>query len=103
VGYRYIDGPVNSNRVTATLNYRMSDKWIVNAGAAYDFADRWNLRESISVTRIGESALFQLGLNYDHSQDNVGVTLGIEPRILAGKLSRVGGVPLPPVGTLGLE
>jgi hypothetical protein len=103
LGYRSIEGPVSSDRVMAAVNYRMSEKWILNAGAAYDLAENWNLGQSVSVTRIGESMLIRLGVNVDRSRDNVGIGLAIEPRFMGGKLSRVGGVPIPPVGAFGLE
>jgi hypothetical protein len=103
LGYRSIEGPISSDRVMAAVNYRMSEKWILNAGAAYDLSERWNLGESVSVTRIGESMLIRLGVNIDRSRDNVGIGLAIEPRFMGGKLSQVGGVPIPPVGAFGLE
>jgi hypothetical protein len=52
---------------------------------------------------VGESFLVGLGFNYDASRDNFGVQFGIEPRFLSGRLSRVGGIPIPPVGVAGLE
>ncbi len=103
VGYRSIDGPINSDRIMASLNYRMSEKWIVNAGGAYDLTEDWNLGQSASVTRIGESMLIRLGVSVDRSRDNVSVNLAIEPRLVGGRISQVGGVPIPPVGAFGLE
>ena len=43
------------------------------------------------------------GFYYDRSRDNLGIGFSIEPRILAGRLGRVGGIPIPPVGVAGLE
>jgi hypothetical protein len=103
VGYQSIQGPINSDRIMASLNYRMSEKWIVNAGGAYDLTEDWNLGQSVSITRIGESMLIRLGVNIDRSRDNVSVGLAIEPRLVGGRISQVGGVPLPPVGAFGLE
>lgn len=103
LGFRTIEGPIDSDRVTTTVNYRMSEKWILNAGASYDFSETGNLGETLSFTRIGESMLVRLGVNFDHSRDNVGLAFAIEPRFLSGKLSRVGGMPLPPVGAFGIE
>ena len=103
LGYRLIDGPFSSNLLSASLNYRMSEKWILNAGGVVDFSSTGNIGEMISLTRIGESMLFRIGVNVDHSRGNVGVAFAIEPRFLAGSLSQVGGVPLPPVGAFGLE
>jgi hypothetical protein len=103
VGYRSIHGPFNSDRIMAAVNYRMSEKWILNAGGAYDLTENWNLGESVSITRVGESMLIRLGAHVDRSRDNVGIGLAIEPRFMGGKLSQVGGVPIPPVGAFGLE
>jgi hypothetical protein len=70
LGYRSIQGPINSDRIMAAVNYRMSEKWILNAGGAYDLTENWNLGNSVSVTRIGESMLIRLGAHVDRSRDN---------------------------------
>jgi hypothetical protein len=104
LGYRSIEGPLTSNIITGSLSYRMSEKWIFTAGAAYDLGPTGNIGQTIAVTRIGESALMRIGLNVDESRDNVGVQLAIEPRFLPrGRLGDVGGVNIPPAGALGLE
>jgi hypothetical protein len=103
IGYRYIDGPFSSSILSASLSYRMSEKWILNGGGVIGFGPTGNIGETLSLTRIGESVLCRVGLNVDHSRDNVGITFSIEPRFLAGGLGRVGGVPIPPVGAFGLE
>jgi hypothetical protein len=103
LGYRSIHGPITSDRIMAAVNYRMSEKWILNAGGAYDLTEDWNLGQSVSITRVGESMLIRLGVQVDRSRDNVGIGLAIEPRFMGGKLSKVGGVPTPPVGAFGLE
>lgn len=102
VGYRAIDGPIQSSVVSAALNYRMSRKWIINGGASIDFHESGNVNENFDIVRIGESFFFRLGINIDHGRDNVGVSFSIEPRFIASTLGRVGGVPLPPPGTFGL-
>jgi hypothetical protein len=103
LGYRAIDGPISSNVVLTTINYRLNEKWILNAGAAYDLSEAGNLGETLSLTRIGESMLVRVGFHADHTRDNVGVTFAIEPRFLRSRLSQVGGQPLPPVGAFGVE
>jgi len=103
LGYRSIEGPISSNIISAALNYRMSEKWIMNAGGAIDLGATGSIGEKISFTRIGESVLVRIGLNVDHSRDNVGVAFAIEPRFLPGSLGRAGGVPIPPVGAFGVE
>jgi len=104
VGFRTIEGPVHSNALTATANYRMNEKWIFTAGTSYDFGDAGNIGQIINLTRIGESFLVKVGFNWDVSRGNVGANFSIEPRFLPiSKLGRVGGVQIPPSGTLGLE
>jgi len=103
LGFRSIEGPISSNIISAALNYRMSEKWIMNAGGSIDLGATGNIGEKISFTRIGESVLVRIGLNVDHSRDNVGIAFAIEPRFLPGSLGRAGGVPIPPVGAFGVD
>ena len=103
LGYRTISGPLRSNRVNAQVNYWMSDKWILNAGALYDFSNAGGLREYMSFTRVGESLLVRLGFQVDHTRDDVSVMLAVEPRFLPRRLAQVGGQPIPPLGAMGLE
>jgi hypothetical protein len=103
LGLRAVEGPITSNLVTASTKYRLSEKWIANSSMSYDFGPTGSIGQSIGVTRIGESALFHLGLNVDHGRDNVGVVLAIEPRFLPSARSTIAGAPLPPLGALGLE
>jgi hypothetical protein len=102
-GIRSIEGPISSAIWYGTTNIRLSPKWIFNYGSSYDFGDTGNIGQRGQIIRVGESFLVGLGFNYDHSRDNFGVRFSIEPRFLAGPLSRVGGVPIPPVGAFGLE
>jgi hypothetical protein len=103
LGFRAVEGPFSAQLLNAAVNYRMSEKWILNAGGVIDLGDTGNIGERIAVTRVGESLLVRLGMNVDHSRDNVGVFLAVEPRFLPGRLSTTGGVPIPPVGAFGLE
>lgn len=103
LGYRVIDGPINSNIISAALNYRMSHKWIVNGGASIDLNQSGNIVQNVDFIRVSESFLIRLGFNADLGRENVGVNFSIEPRFLAGSLGRVGGAPLLPVGMLGIE
>ncbi len=104
IGYRTIDGPITSDILSGSLAYRMSEKWILSAGASFDFGPTGNIGQSVALTRIGESALIRVGLNIDESRDNVGVVFAIEPRFLpSARLGNIGGVQIPPAGALGLE
>lgn len=104
IGMRSIEGPISANILNGSVNYRMSEKWIANAGAAIDFGETGNIGQSIGFTRIGESLLVKVGANYDASRGNFGVAFAIEPRFLpSSSLGRIGGVQIPPSGALGLE
>ncbi len=102
-GLRSIEGPISSSILYSSSSYRLSPKWILNYGSSYDFSSTGNIVQRGQVVRVGESFLVGLGWNYDRSRDNFGVRFSIEPRFLSGRLSRVGGVPIPPVGFEGLE
>jgi hypothetical protein len=102
-GIRSIEGPISSTIVYGSTNVRLSPKWIANYGTSYDLGDTGNIGQRGQIVRVGESFLVGLGFNYDHSRDNFGVRLSVEPRFLSGPLSRVGGQPIPPVGAFGLE
>jgi hypothetical protein len=103
-GFRSTEGPFHSALLLSSVNYRMSEKWIANAGAAYDLSKSGNVGGSFGVTRVGEAFLVTIGSTYDLSRGNLGVFFGIEPRILpSGKSGYVGGVRIPPPGTIGLE
>lgn len=104
VGYRWVEGPITSQLLQASVAYRMTDKWIVTAGAVVDTTDTGNIGQSVDLTRIGESLLMRVGFNVDTSRDNVGLNLSIEPRFLPRhRLGRMGGIQIPPPGVYGLE
>ena len=104
LGMRSLEGPINSQVVLASLNYRMSEKWIATFGSSVDLGDAGNLGQSMTVTRLGESFLVRVGFNADTSKDNFGVKLAIEPRFLrSGKGRPIDGIFVPPAGAHGLE
>ena len=102
-GVRSIEGPISSQIVYGSASYRLSQKWIANYGSTYDFGETGNIGQRGEIVRVGESFLVGLGFNYDSSRDNFGVQFNIEPRFLSGRMGRVGGVPIAPVGAMGLE
>lgn len=104
VGVRSIGGPIESNALLASYSYRMSEKWISSAGAAYDFSDTGNIGQSLSITRIGESLFFTSGITFDSSKDNLGFILAVEPRFFPkSNLTRRTGIEVPPAGAFGVE
>ena len=104
VGYRMIEGPISSNILSASMTYRMSDKWGVKLGGQVDFGETGTIGQTINAVYIGESFLWQFGTNYDVSRDNLGFRFGVEPRFIKnGRLFRPGGVPVAPAGSRWLE
>lgn len=104
LGFRSTEGPISSSVLLAYVNYRMSEKWIANAGASFDFGNTGNIGQTLGVTRIGEAFLVTVNGNYDASRESLGVFFSIEPRFLpTGKQGVVNGVRVPPAGTFGLE
>ena len=104
VGIHSINGPINSNVLLGSYSYRLSPKWISTAGASYDFGDTGSIGQTFSMTRIGESMLVSMGLNYDRSKDNFGVRFMVEPRFLPKlQLTNQTGIEVPPAGAFGLE
>ncbi|MEZ6116566.1 MAG: hypothetical protein R3C28_08325 [Pirellulaceae bacterium] len=102
-GLRSIEGPISSQILYSAASYRLSQKWIVNYGSSYDFGQTGNLGQSGQIVRIGESFLVGLGFRYDSSRDNLSIRFAVEPRFLSGRLGMVGGIPIEPVGTFGLQ
>ncbi len=104
LGVRSITGPIESNALLGSYNYRISEKWISSAGASYDFSDSGSIGQSLSFTRIGESLLVTSGVTFDSSKDNVGFIFAVEPRFLPklGLTSRTG-IEIPPAGAFGVE
>jgi hypothetical protein len=104
VGVRSITGPIESNALLGSLNYRASEKWLYSAAGAYDFSDSGAIGQSLSVTRIGEALFFTSGVTYDSSKDNFGFILAVEPRFFPGSnLTSRTGIEVPPAGAFGVE
>ncbi len=104
LGIRSIEGPISSNVLTTRWTYRMSDKWGVQANSMYDFGSTGNIGQRIAAVYIGESFLFQFGVNYDVSRDNVSFLFGMEPRFLVRpQLFRPGFQALPAPSSQYLE
>ncbi|MFO0917387.1 MAG: hypothetical protein U0872_03625 [Planctomycetaceae bacterium] len=101
LGVRQIKGGVlDSEILTASYSYVMTpDKWISTITTAYDLAESSNRGQAFTLTRIGADFLFHLGMNYDASKNNVGLTLSVEPKF--GKSNGgISGIGVPQFGSL---
>ena len=81
-GIRQVKGQgLNSQILTFSSSYAMSDKWIGTAGTAYDLAEHRNRGQSFTLTRVGADFLFHFGANFDASKNNAGLAISVEPRL----------------------
>lgn len=104
LGVLSLNGPISSNVLNGYANYRLNEKWILNGGAVFDLTHIGNIGQTISLTRVGETALVRFGLNADYGRDNVTFNINIEPRFLPlSRLGVVGGELIQPAGLYGLE
>jgi hypothetical protein len=104
LGVLSIEGPISSTILNARVDYRLDEKWIVTGGAMFDFGNAGNVGEQIGVTRIGESALVRMAVNFDPARENVSFSFMIEPRFWPRRrLGQLGGQLIPPPGAEGLE
>lgn len=104
LGVLSLEGPISSNVLNGYLNYRLNEKWIASGGAAWDFGEVGSVGQTLSLTRIGESALIQVGMNVDSGKDNVSFNFNVEPRFLpSGRIGSAGGQLVSPAGLFGIE
>lgn len=82
LGFRQVNvGPIDSQLIAASYSYAMSPKWASTFGTSFDIAEGRDRGQSLTITRIGEYALFHMGVGYDRSRDNLGFGISIEPRL----------------------
>jgi hypothetical protein len=74
-------GVLDSDILTATYSYQMSQKWISTVGTAYDLGEHRNVGQSFTVTRVGLDFLIHVAASYDVSTGNTSFAIAIEPRI----------------------
>jgi hypothetical protein len=104
LGFRVINGPLESRMFTMSYTYRMSEKWMATLGTSIDFGDQHNLGETVSITRVGESFLINAGFTVDPTRNDFGFAMSIEPRFVPkSRLANVGSARIPVAGVEGLE
>jgi lipopolysaccharide export system protein LptA len=80
-GVRQVKGfGFESQILTASASYAMSEKWIGTTGTAYDLAEGRNRGQSFTLTRVGADFIFHFGANFDASKNNAGLAISVEPR-----------------------
>ncbi len=104
LGFRAATGLFEADVLNATINYRMSQKWIGSVSSSIDFGPTGNIGQFVAFSRIGESLITTVGANVDESKGTVGAHFLIEPRFLPNlNVTRKTGIEIPPVGAYGLE
>jgi hypothetical protein len=99
-----MEGPFSSTLLVGTASYRLSQKWIFDLSGTYDLGPAGNIGERLAITHVGESIVVRLAANADFGRDNFGIGIAIEPRFLPkGRLGRIGDMPIPPLGSMGIE
>ncbi len=99
LGYRSVQaGPLESQLLTGSVSYAMSQKWIATFGTAYDIAENQDRGQSFTITGIRSDFLIHVGMSVDSSKGNFGVGFMIEPRLgpidgSSGRLSSLLGTP----------
>jgi len=78
-GVDRLAGPIDSTYLNLAINYRMSEKWASGFSTSYDLAERKNVGQDLSVSRIGESFIVTLGAHINTSKDNWGIKFSLEP------------------------
>ncbi len=103
-GIHSLNGPIQSNVLIGSYNYRMSPKWFSSFGTTYALGAQGNIGQFFQLTRLGEAFLAGFGFNVDASKGNVGFTFAIEPRFLPKtRVGAVSGAMIGPAGMDGLE
>jgi len=99
-----LHGPINSQVVSMAYSYHMTPKYISSFSTSYDFGEKRNIGQSLTLTRIGESFLISFGFNVDQAKDNFGVSLSVAPRFLPSlRFGDAGMASVPIAGLYGLE
>ncbi len=73
-------GGLDSQILSASLNYVMSQKWRAGISTAYDLGEQINRGQTLSITRTGADFITSLGMTYNQSTGNAGIGLTIMPR-----------------------
>jgi hypothetical protein len=81
LGFRVIE-PVNSEALTGAVSYVFSPKYAMTASTVYDFGTNQNLSSSLILTRMGSDFQVSLGVSYNATTNNLGVTFEIVPNLV---------------------
>ncbi len=103
LGYRLLQGPIDSQVVTASYAYWMSPKWISATGVTIDLHQVQNVSPNFQLMRVGESLLWTMSISYDPARQTAGFNLSVEPRFLPKLAHSPAGIHIPPAGESAVE
>lgn len=104
LGLRTFSGPFTYNTVTLTESYQLSPKWLATASTTFALANKGNIGENFTFTRVGEAFITSLAVYVDGGKNNNGFNLMISPRFLGQQMMRtMGASGVPMAGMYGLE
>lgn len=82
LGYRRIGlGALDSEILSFNYSYAMSPKWLSYYGFAYDLSEGRSQGHTLGIAKVGRDFITRLGVTYDESKDDLGVSFLIEPFI----------------------
>ncbi len=84
VGIRQIrnSAGLDSQIVTLSTNYQMSEKWRTTVATAYDIGENQDRGQSVTVTRLGKDFNLRFGTAYNPSKNTARFGVSIEPRFI---------------------
>lgn len=81
LGYRQIQ-PLESQAVTAAVNYLFSPKYAMALSSTYDFGTKQSLSNALTFARMGSDLQVSLGITYNALQNNFGMIFEILPNLV---------------------
>jgi hypothetical protein len=90
LGFREIEN-LDSEAVTAAINYVFSPKYSVTASSTFDFGTNLSLANSLIFTRMGSDLQVSVGVTYNALTNSVGALVEVVPNLVPAN-RRVGPV-----------
>jgi hypothetical protein len=82
VGYRQTD-PLNSRAATLSVAYQLSPRYFLSVATSYDFGIHQAMSNLVTLTRTGTDLTISIGVNYNSTVNNLGVTFMVTPNLVA--------------------
>lgn len=79
-GFRHFEEVFDA--VFLQLNWRPEQKWLTTIESAYDFSEDRGLEHRLTLSRISPGWVLQIGFRADPGEDDYGISLSLQPRLL---------------------